>query len=238
MDYEYINSGEHFVFFLHGWGGDKNAFSLVKNYTIENYSMVFISFPGFGESKPPQKPYYVEDYANEVKDLIIKIAKRKQVVIVCHSFGARVAAVLAATHPELVEKIFIVDGAGLKPKRSLKYYFKVLRYKRLKHKVNLGKVNKEKLNNFGSSDYKALNGVMKKTFVQVVNQDLTNCFKKINCEVFLFWGEKDKSTPLYMAKKLNKLIKKSRLYVVKGGGHFSYLDDQDAFIYHLSNFLF
>jgi len=42
MDYEYINSGEHFVFFLHGWGGDKNAFSLVKNYTIENYSMVFI----------------------------------------------------------------------------------------------------------------------------------------------------------------------------------------------------
>ena len=63
------------------------------------------------------------------------------------------------------------------------------------------------------------------TFVNVVNQDLTEYFKKISCDTFIFWGDKDASTPLYMAKKLNKIINNSELYIVRNGGHFSYLDD-------------
>ena len=65
-----------------------------------------------------------------------------------------------------------------------------------------------------------------------------NYIKKIKCKTFIFWGSEDKSTPIYMAKKIHKLIKNSKLYVVKGAGHFSYLNDQDAFVYQLNKFLF
>jgi len=238
MDYEFVNNGEEFVFFLHGWGGDKNSFSFVKNHTIKDCSMVFVSFSGFGDSKEPKKPYSVSDYANELKILIDKLAKDKKINIVCHSFGARVASVFCANNPQRVNKLFIVDGAGIKPRRSLNYYIKVWRFKTLKKKVIKGKLNKSVLNKYGSQDYKNLSGIMKKTFVCVVNEDLKKYFKQIRCKTFIYFGEKDSETPVYMAKKMHKLIKNSELFIAKGLGHFSFLEDKDAFIYHLNRFLF
>ena len=94
--------------------------------------------------------------------------------------------------------------------------------------VKIGFVKKEKLKSFGSDDYKALPPCMKKTFVNVVNQDLKNYFNKINGKVILFWGKDDKITPIYMAKKMNKLIKNSQLFI-ENGGHFCYLENSFLF---------
>ena len=79
-------------------------------------------------------------------------------------------------------------------------------------------------NKFGSEDYKNADK-LRPVLVNVVNEDFTDLLKKIKCPVFIYWGEKDMSTPLWMAKKMNKLINDSALYVVKNGGHFSFLDD-------------
>lgn len=237
MDYEYVKNGEEIIFFLHGWGGDKNSFSLMKNH-ITSCSMVFVSFSGFGDSPPPKTPYTVLDYANELKSVIIKIAKGKKVNIVCHSFGARVAVKLIYNYPDLIKNLIIVDGAGLKPRRKIRYYYNVFKYKKLKRMVDRGKKSSDVLFSFGSSDYKKLSGVMKKTFINVVNEDLKVCYKNVNCKTLIFWGEKDTETPLYMAKKMHKLIKNSQLFIVKNAGHFSYLDDIDGFIYKLTEFLF
>ena len=238
MDYEFIsNNSDQTLIFLHGWGGDKRSFFLVKD-RIKNLNLLFVSFPGFGLSHKLDRPYNLDDYANELKCLLDKLKINNKLNIICHSFGARVAAVFYKEYPQLVNKIMIVDGAGLKPKRSFKYYYKVWKYKKLKNKVQRGKLEPEILLNYGSEDYKKLNKIMKQTFVNVVNQDLKREFKNIKCETLLFWGELDKETPIYMAKRLKKLIKKSKMYVVKGGGHFSYLDDSDAFIYNLYNFFF
>lgn len=61
--------------------------------------------------------------------------------------------------------------------------------------------------------------------VKTVNEDFTGILNKINCPVFLYWGEKDKDTPLWMAKKIKNKIKDSALYIVKNGSHFSFLED-------------
>ncbi len=238
MDYDYIEGKGDIIFFLHGWGGDKNSFSIVKNQISKDCGLVFVSFVGFGNSPPPTKPYKLIDYVLDLKNLIIKIAKGKKVNIVCHSFGARVAVKLAVIYPELVDKLIIVDGAGLKPKRKLNYYLKVWKFKRLKNRVNKGKLDPKVLENYGSEDYKKLSDVMKKTFVNIVNEDLKNYYKAVTQKTLIFWGEKDTETPLYMAKKINKYINGSILYVVSYAGHFSYLDDADGFINCLNNFLF
>lgn len=236
MDYDYIKVNDNIIFFLHGWGGDKNSFSFVKNHITE-CSMVFVSFAGFGSTPPPNKPYFVNDYAIDLKNLIDKIAKGKKVSLVCHSFGARVAVKLINLYPELVDKLLIVDGAGLKPKRKLSYYFKVLKYKSLKKKVKKGKLNSEVLNQYGSDDYKLLSNIMKQTFINIVNEDLKDYYKNIKIKTLIFWGKKDTETPLYMAKRINKLIKSSKLFVLKNSGHFSYLEEPEIFIYKLSEFL-
>lgn len=237
IDYNFIDKNSNFIFFLHGWGGDKNSFRCVENYIELDFNMVFISFSGFGKSLPPKYPYQLEDYVIELKKLLDKFANGQKIYFVCHSFGARVAALFIKMYPNIVDKLIIVDGAGVKPKRKLSYYFKVLEYKRKKKLVYKGILDSKILDKYGSNDYKKLSPIMKQTFINVVNRDLKNEIKSINCKTLLYWGNEDKDTPIYMAKTMHKWIKNSELIIRKGCGHFSYLDDIFFFVKKLENFL-
>ena len=184
---------------------------------------------GFGDTPHGDKPLTVCDYAQGVIKLLDNLNIDK-VDVVGHSFGGRVAIYLSAVYPDRVNKLVLCDSAGLKPRRNLRYYFKVFIYKLRKF---LG-LNIEK---YGSSDYKALSGVMKKTFVNVVNFDQKTQLSCIFCPTLIIWGGKDKTTPLYMAHKLNKKIKNSELFVIEKGGHFAYADNLDLFSVKLKAFL-
>jgi len=76
----------------------------------------------------------------------------------------------------------------------------------------------------GSDDYR-LAGNMRDILVKTVNEDLTIALGHILCPTFIYWGEKDSATPLWMGKKMHRLIKDSGIYIVKNGSHFSFLDD-------------
>lgn len=90
----------------------------------------------------------------------------------------------------------------------------------------------------GSKDYRVLSPVMKKTFQNVVNYDETYLLSDITADTAIFWGDKDKDTPLYMARKLNKKIKSSHLFLLTNAGHFSYLDNSGYFLKILSAFIY
>ena len=64
---------------------------------------------------------------------------------------------------------------------------------------------------------------MQKTFINIVNEDLTKYLKNINEETLIIWGEKDTSTPLNNAIIMNELIKNSGLVTIKNADHFCYL---------------
>lgn len=76
----------------------------------------------------------------------------------------------------------------------------------------------------GSSDYLALPENMRKTFVSIINTYLEDYAKIMSVKTLIIWGEKDDDTPLYMAKRLNRLIKNSRLEIIQQAGHFSFID--------------
>ena len=71
---------------------------------------------------------------------------------------------------------------------------------------------------------------MKKTFSNIVSQDLSDLAKNIKCKTLLIYGGLDRETPLYMAKKYNKLIKNSKLKIYKNFGHFAYIQNSEEFI--------
>lgn len=162
--------------------------------------------------------------------------KISQVYLVGHSFGGRVSLILADKYPEIVNKIVLCDAAGIKPKFSLKKKFRIWRYKLYKFLVKHKLMKRDRLLKFGSSDFKQLDGVMQKTFVKVVNDFLEKEAKNTKAETLLVWGSEDMDTPLYMAKKLNRLIENSGLVLIEGAGHFSYLDDFFLFDKVVKNF--
>lgn len=218
VNYEMVGSGKCELVFLHGWGGSTDSFKFICRYLKCDYKALFIDFPPFGKSTEMKIPWTLFDYA----ELVIEIMKKEKIekpIIIGHSFGGRVASVLSAGG--YAKKLILVDSAGLKPKRTLKYYFKNLNNK---IRTKLGKKTK------GSADYEKLCPIMKKTFVNIVNTFLEKYVINIIVPTIIFWGQKDKETPLYMAKRFKNLIKNSELVVIKNAGHFAYLQDLTTFV--------
>lgn len=224
------------IIFLHGWGGSSASWlGTAKMMANLGFYSVVVDFSGFGKSAEPKTPFGVEDYMNEVVALI-KSLNLTHVYLVGHSFGGRVAIMLTASKKLKVDKLVLVDSAGVLPRRGFIYKIKVKKYKRLKKKVECGKCGAEELNGYGSSDYVGLSPIMKQTFIKVVNQDLVPYAKNISTETLIVWGKKDKDTPMYMAKKLQKAITGSSL-VVLPSGHYCYIDNFKDFIDELYAFL-
>lgn len=209
------------VLLMHGWGCDVRVMRRIFYFLVTlGHEVVSIDFPGFGKSDPPPENFTVFDYATLTEKLIKQLFDRP-IIALGHSFGGRIALILGDS--ECVEKLILVSSAGIKPRRKPSYFVKVGLYKFCK------KVLKKDMKNAGSTDYKALSPIMKKVFVSVVNTDLTENAKKVSVPTLLIWGENDKETPLYMAKKLNKHIRGSRLVTLNGCGHFCFADDFNSF---------
>ena len=77
---------------------------------------------------------------------------------------------------------------------------------------------------FGSADYNAAPPVLRQTLVKVVNEDLTRFLPHLACPTLLIWGEKDTATPLSDAKLMEKLVPDAGLCVIRGAGHFSFVE--------------
>jgi len=241
IQYEVQGEGRP-VLLLHGWGANIAAMKPVADCVAAmGRKAVSLDFPGFGKSDPPTEPWSVKDYAALTKSFIEQQGLRGADVI-CHSFGGRVCIVLASEDKDLFGRMVFVDAAGVRPKRGLKYYFKVGRYKLGKRLKNISWIDRlfhlqERQKNAGSEDYRALSGVMRATFVKVVNEDLTPRLENIQNSTLLIWGSEDKDTPLYMAEKMEKSIPDAGLVKLEGAGHFSYLDQYPAFCAVLRSFL-
>lgn len=240
----YIVEGEgKDIIILHGWGASIMTVLPIVNILKDRFKVHAIDLPGFGESKEPKKPIDSFEYANIVKDYMDK-NKIEKAILIGHSFGGKLSIILGHKYPEMIEKIVLVNSAGLIPKRSIKYYIKVYSFKAmrniykniffwLKDETKLERFYKR----FGSTDYKDSSGVMRKILVTVVNENLLPLLGGIKAPTLLIWGDEDTSTPLYMGKIMENNIKDSGLIILEGTGHYSYLDDYQKFTVILRNFL-
>lgn len=214
---------------MHGWGQSSDCFKEIADYLSSFCTITLVDFCGFGKSGVPDKPMSVSDYSRQIVD-IIKEYNMRDVIVIAHSFGGRVALEACYKYPHYFSKLVLVDIAGIKPRRHIDYYCKVLIYK-FKKKL---KLNTEK---YGSADYKRLDEVMKQTFVNVVNYDQTYQLKSIKTDTLIVWGRCDKETPMYMAKRLHKKLANSKLVVFEDAGHFCFLDDLYNFMLLVKEFI-
>lgn len=226
---------------MHGWGCNHSTVRSIAATAAQTHTVYNIDFPGFGNSEEPPEVWGVENYTRLVEELIRK-EKLINPVLIGHSFGGRVAILLASRNA--VDKVVLVDAAGIKPKRSLKYYLKVYSFKAGKKfwQLMLGKEKaQEKIDRIrakrGSSDYADASPMMRAILSKVVNEDLTDVLHLIKCPTLLIWGENDTATPLSDAKLMNKLIPDAGLVSFPRCGHYSFLDNPGQFRAVLSSFL-
>jgi pimeloyl-ACP methyl ester carboxylesterase len=191
-----------------------------------------VDLPGFGETGLPPEPWGVAEYADWTRALMDELGLERP-SIVGHSNGGRIAIHLASHHPGRVDKLILVDSAGIRPKRGFRYYRRVGMAKTAKHAARLlgpaGRaLQRRVLARTASSDY-ANAGPLRPTFVKLVNEDLTPLLSQIRASTLLIWGDQDDSTPLADGQTMERLIPDAGLVVLKGAGHFSYIDQPQRF---------
>ncbi len=200
---------------LHGWGGNHESMLCVAK-RLKGVKCIIPDLIGFGVSPHPDYALKVDDYVNAVIEMLDK-ERISRACFICHSFGARIGIKLAAQYNERVSGLILTGAAGIKPRRKPMYYIKVFSYK-VKKRFGIS------TKNAGSSDYQALSDCMKGTFINVVNEDLTPYLNRITTDTLIVQGERDTETPMYMAEIMNRRILSSSLIVLKGVGHFAYVD--------------
>ena len=225
------------LIFLHGWGVDSKLwFKVVPELTNKNYSLYFLDLPGFGQSQVPNTVYNVDDYKKIVYEFIKKLGL-KNINLVGHSFGGRIAIKLAAENPDFLEKIILVDTAGimiaLKIKKILALITKVISPI---FRPSFMQPLRKKLYLLIGSEYLE-NEKLSEIFSKVVAENLTRLLTLIKKPTLIVWGRKDKVTPLYYGELMNKLIPKSKLVVFENAGHFSFLDQPEEFVKELIKFI-
>lgn len=210
------------VLFLHGWGGGLSSFR-GASIAASGWGVRCVSF-AFPRVVPHDWGVY--EYAACVKDFMVEQGIVAP-IIVGHSFGGRIAIILAAQG--LAGKIVLVDSAGLKPKLSVCKKISIARY-------HMRKKCGKSLDGFGSADYNNIDGSMRDVFVRIVNTHLDRLLPYVKCPTLIFWGNRDGDTPPYMAKRLHRGIANSILVFVDGG-HYSYVDAPYNFLSRLKYFV-
>jgi pimeloyl-ACP methyl ester carboxylesterase len=220
------------VLVLHGWGAKIEAVDPIIRALAPQLTVDAVDLPGFGESGLPPEPWGVAEYADWTRALMDELGLERPSVV-GHSHGGRIAIHLASHHPGRVDKLILVDAAGIRPKRGFRYYRRVGMAKTAKHAARLlgspGRaLQRRVLARTASSDY-ANAGPMRPTFVKLVNEDLTPLLSRIRASTLLIWGDQDDATPLSDGQTMERLIPDAGLVVLKGAGHFSYLDQPQRF---------
>ena len=214
------------IVLLHGWGQNMQMMQFIQDAFADQYTVLNLDLPGFGESEEPSTAWSCDDYAHFIHEIVQGIQK-EPVILIAHSFGARIAFRYALHYP--VKQMVLTGAAGIRKKRTLLYYCKVYSYKLCK-KLSLPI-------QAGSSDYRQASSRMREIMVKAVNEDITKELANINVETLLVWGEEDNQTPLWMGKKMEQMMKNATLVVLEKDDHFAYFHQSHRFIKIIQYFL-
>lgn len=231
INYIQYGSGSDVVL-LHGWGQNIAMMKPIGDRLQKNYRITILDFPGFGESEEPKTALTVYDYCEILEELLKKL-KVKKPVIMGHSFGGRIAIIYASRNE--VEKVVLFGSPCIR--KEVKPSLKLRMLKSLKKIPGINKLEGFAKNHMGSRDYKNASEIMKKILVNVVNEDLSECAKKINVPTLLIWGDRDTEAPVEDAKELEKIIPDAGLIVLPNSTHYAYLENLPQVINILNNFL-
>jgi pimeloyl-ACP methyl ester carboxylesterase len=232
---------ENPVLLLHGWGSNTGLMRPLAERLSPFCETHNVDLPGHGHSPLPAIPLDVPDHARLVADYIRSRMRGGPVTLVGHSNGGRIGLYMAA-QPEyqpLFERLILISPSGITPLRGTRFRLKRLIARALRAPARiLPHAAAEFFNDWithslawralGSSDYNALTGVMRDTFVKTVNFHVDDMVGQIKCPVLVLWGDRDSAVSLRQMQVLEERITDCGLIILDGAGHYGHLDALDT----------
>jgi pimeloyl-ACP methyl ester carboxylesterase len=183
--------------------------------------VIAIDLPGFGAEPAPNGSWGIPEYAIWAKKKIDGLGRRS-VILVGHSFGGRIAGVVASQHPSWLVGLVLYGAPSLyRPKLSTRM---MSRAAKVLKKIGVrGKYPNEELR---EAEKRGMGAI----FRRVVVFDETSLLPKIAVPTLLVWGELDNvEAPVRIAKEMQSLISGSSLVIMDKVGHNAHLENPALF---------
>ena len=213
---------------MHGWGQPASSLLPLTTTLARQFQIVGLDTPGNGVAPLPPASWGIGDYVDLIAAWLATQPETKT-IIVCHSFGARLAMRLAARRavPGLAG-ICVVGGHGLKPIRSLPRRLKIGALVRvtktlgwLDRMLHIG-LKARWAARIGSPDYQNA-GALRPVFVRIVSDDVAPILDCVTVPVLLLYGQHDDQTPPAMGARYHVLLPRSAFHELPGLDHYTVL---------------
>jgi pimeloyl-ACP methyl ester carboxylesterase len=209
------------VVFLHGWARRGQDFAVcATELATQGVASVALDLPGFGSSPIPTVAGGARHYADLVTPALQQL-NSTPLVLVGHSFGGRIATVIAARHPELVRALVLtgVPLVNISTPAKSPWRYRLVRSLHAKGVVSEKRMEAAR-QRYGSSDYRNSSGVMRDVVVASVNETYEDEVTLQSVPVTLLWGELDDVTPVGVASRSLELLQSPHtLRILPGVGH-------------------
>lgn len=224
-----INAQQPAVLAMHGWQRNAHDFDWLLATDIPT---VAIDLPGFGQTKLPSSEWGTPDYADAVAEAL-DARGWKDLVLVGHSFGGRVAVRLAAKRPDLVAGLVITGSPLIRPHAAPKskpaLAFRVAKVLN-KIKVLPDSQMEKQRQKYGSTDYRRAGPLLRPVFVRVVNDNYDKDLQRVGGQhkpTALVWGRNDTDAPTCQVDRLTEVLGATHVVVGEGKGHDTVKDMRD-----------
>jgi len=224
-----------------GWDTDHIGLALHRRV----YAPVL---PGWKAGRVPSQVTSIQDYARLML-AFLEEEKIEKADLVGHSLGGWIALHMVLQAPERIERLVLVDSMGLDIEASSATDLSTLDETALYNAMFATRGVLVAAGDFGGVPLDLRHGALFKhiqngqqnlvalTSGKCGEASLRSSLKDISAETLIVWGDTDLLTPLDHANILASNIRRSRMTVIKGAGHYPQKEKPQTFLRVVCNFL-
>jgi pimeloyl-ACP methyl ester carboxylesterase len=245
MVYEAGSEHRRTLLLVHGLGSNgASDFAEHAAWLARSYHVLAVDLPGFAQSDKAAAAYSPATYAAFLKHVVERFA-RKPFALLGHSMGAVVALRYAATYPEDVERLVVVDAPGILHRASYAGEFLtrlglgflqsrtggaapggdslgglIERLHQILGRAEQTGFDPQLILSIPALREKLLqNDPLKIAGLAVALEDLSRELPRIKAETLVIWGAQDAIAPLRTGKLLAHVLPRAQLAVIERAAH-------------------
>lgn len=231
--------GEIPIVLIHGTGASLHTFDIWTEYLKKDYRVIRMDLPAYGLTGPfPNSNYSIEHYVEFIETFLSSL-EIEHCIIAGNSLGGAIAWNVALKHPNLVDKLVLINSSGYPSKaKSVPIAFKIAKLRpvnqiftfitpRFMAKASLNnvyvdrsKISKELVDRYFELSLREGN---RQAFIDRIGiKGDTTAYKNISSiqqRTLILWGEQDELIPLINATRFHDDLKNDTLVIINGSGH-------------------
>ncbi len=246
----YLLAGNGFpVILLHGAGAGGVTWYPSIGILSKNFQVIVPDIVGYGESDKPDDADYSRTYFAKWLKAFMEELKISNANIVGLSQGGAIALQFVIDNPNMVNKLVLVDAAGLGAKVSFWPMVGMIwmniapssaanRFNSnyILHKPDNRDVN-HSLYSIAVLKEKGGKNAFRKGQGNAVSQIPEASLSQIKNETLILWGKEDKLFPVKYGETAAKILPNAEFRVIPDAGHLSLIDNPKTFNTLLTDFL-